>query len=122
MMNMEFDVESFMSDVAAALDHESPQPPAGAAEGDYGKANPHLDTSDRAAFSAFEDFFQYPPDEHTNTPPAGRSSRSDSLRSVEFLSSRERRDGFEDPDESHNGAPVSIDLGVCALISHRQVV
>lgn len=68
--DMEFDVDSFISEVTAALDHGSPQAPSGPAEGENGWANCRLYTSDRESFSAFEDFFQYPSDEHTSTPPA----------------------------------------------------
>ena len=58
---MEFDVESFMSDVTAALSHESPEGWAEVTAED--EANPHGDNSE------YEEFIQYPAEESSDPPP-----------------------------------------------------
>jgi hypothetical protein len=58
---MEFDVESFMSDVTAALAHESP--------GGWAEATAENEASPHGDDSEYEEFIQYPSEESSDPPP-----------------------------------------------------
>jgi hypothetical protein len=109
--NMEFDVETFMSDVTTALAQGSPQRLGARTQREEIEAIPHEDTLGEELFSSYEEFVQYPSDECT-TPPAIRPSRRHSLQNVEFLSSMGQDNNDEDPDEFQAGNPTFFDLGI----------
>lgn len=100
---MEFDVESFMSDVTAALSSQQSRGPE--VDGDHE--------------AAFDDFLQYPSDECGNTPIAARSSRRSSVQSVELLDSNKRVNGFEDQSDFRADGPTFLDLGMTNVHDSR---
>lgn len=92
-------MESFMSDVTAALAHGPPQRRRGPEEDEYHEAE-------------FDDFVQYPSDERGNTPAAARSSRRDSVQNLEFVGSYERMHDVDGQSESGDDGPAFLDLGM----------
>jgi hypothetical protein len=111
---MEFDVESFMFDVTAALAHGSPQQLGhrrGNADEDE-EATTIENTLGDEPFSAYEEFFQYPLDEHSNAPSVTRCSRRDSVQSVEFLTSTGQDNDLEDADKVKDSPPAYFDFGM----------
>ena len=108
---MEFDVETFMSDVTTALAQGSPQRLGTRTQREEIEAIPHGDTLGEESFSSYEEFVQYPSDECA-TPPAIRPSRCHSLQSVEFLSSVGRDNDDEDPEEFQAGNSTFFNFGM----------
>lgn len=114
---MEFDQELFMSDVTAALGaHGSPNPLRESREED-GETVPPNNPSESEAFSAFEEFVQFPSDQGITTPSVARASSRNSLQSVEFVMAIEDHANFEYPEQLQDGLSF-IDLGRVRLIAH----
>ena len=117
---MEFDVESFMFDVTAALAHGSSQRLGRAEDAEDDKPTMYDTASGEEAFSAYEEFLQYPSDECSNTPSVPRSLRSASVQSVEFLASKWQNYVSEDSEESVDGTPAMFDIGMFRFFVFRR--
>ena len=106
---MEFDVESFMYDVTAALAHGSPHQQEGRREDN--EAIPQADSPEEEPLTEYEEFIQYPSDD------AARSSRCGSLQSAEFVMASGDNTTFEYPAELQVNPPAVLDLGMCNVIT-----
>jgi hypothetical protein len=107
---MEFHLESFMSEVTAALAYQSPQGLEGRREEDEEISEEHPLRGE--ILSAYDEFIQYPFDESVMMSPPARSLRHDRLQSVGVLESREDNNTLEHHNEPQTCSPNFFDLGM----------
>ena len=112
---MEFDVETFMSDVTAALAQGSVQPLEAQTVGEAGEGIRYDENLGEERFSNYEEFVHYPSDESITPPPRG-TSRCQSLQSTQFPSPAAPNDDDEDADDFQAGTPAFFDIGMSDAI------